>query len=151
MRFGIFAAVPVAAVTTEPSDGTIASSIGSAIAAPTPRRKVRRWMCHLSLMTNLSYRLIGCVVVAGRGLIARRRRAASHLERHAVHDAHHQRRNLAVALSQLVHDCINRRLIERLDAAAEGERERVLSDGSEEIVLPRLRQQFGQFFRTAEL
>src|SRR5688500_5288245 len=134
MRFGWPAAVAVEAETTEPSDGTIASSIGRATAAPTPRRNVRRWMCHfLALMSYLCYGRVGAALTVLSCLIGHRggRTFGSppHLERDAVDDAQDQCRELGVVGPKLCDDCINRRLIVRLDASAQGERERVFRGG----------------------
>src|SRR6478672_11778321 len=91
-------AAAAAAVAAAWSDGAIASSIGSATAAPTPRKNVRRSMCHLRLTRYLRDRGAGRV-------------ASPHLKRDAVDHAEHQRREPAVVGLQLIDDLVDRRLV----------------------------------------
>src|SRR5687768_11229890 len=96
MRLGKPAGDAVEARATDASDGAIASSIGSATAAPRPRKNVRRCTCHLLLTsTNLRLRrtvqpLCYTTRLGPRCVGGREFRRPPHLERHAVDHAEHE-------------------------------------------------------------
>src|SRR3954470_23197182 len=101
-RFG------AALVAAADSAGTIASSNGSASAAPTPRRNVRRGK---AIFVMIIYLLSLIRMLLNTLLLTRRRGSAlflegrpPHLERRALHDAEHERRDAIVVARRVAHD-----------------------------------------------
>src|SRR5437016_5579575 len=103
--------------------GVIASSTGSATPTPIPFRTVRR-ESRFFVRNSMSPLPPGLLlnVVGHDGLRLR------HLERRAVDDSEHERRELVVVLRGLPDDRANSRLIEILDPAAEGVRHQAIGE-----------------------
>src|SRR4051812_34254623 len=95
MRRGApLAAAPIAARAVR---GIIASSIGRAIQAPSPRRKVRRGRAReefVMCMGRWERRALVCHSFRRIGELSVIALAAPHLERRALHDLQHQRGKL---------------------------------------------------------
>ena len=97
------------------SAGTIASSSGSAIAAPNvPRRNVRRDRCFFVMIMATAPSLVRPLLDWFGRLQPR-----PHLERRALDDAVNDRREAVVVLRRLLHDAPDDRHIGRLEAAAQ--------------------------------
>src|SRR6186713_2656697 len=82
--------------------GIIASSSGSAIVTPAPRRKVRRDKCFFVM--NMCFLLLGLRV----------------LEWCALHDSHNDRRKAVIVFRRIAHDFADCRHIVVLDISTKG-------------------------------
>src|ERR1700734_2996049 len=87
--------------------GIIASSKGSATAAPMPRKNVRRSRCFLVM--NIRSPLFLMTGRCNLDRAGRRLRRSFHLERYALRDSHHYRREPVVVPLGVAHNLAYRR------------------------------------------
>src|SRR4051794_27000161 len=116
------------------SAGTIASSRGSARAAPTPRRNVRRgkaiFVMIIYLLSLITYLLLtrGC----GRARLVEARPA--HLKRRALHDPEHERRDAIVVARGIADHRPHDRVVVVLQAPPQRIRQQVLGQRRDELL-----------------
>src|SRR6188768_1670767 len=100
------------------ADGSIASSSGSAMVAPTPRRNVRLGNAvFVRNMSGLQFRC--CRLLPTRYFLCRRRRLQAHLKGRAVYDPLQQRSKTILLLFRLAHDLSHGRHVLRGEASTQ--------------------------------
>src|SRR4029453_4701254 len=110
--------------------GIMASSKGSAIVAPRPRRNVRRGRCFFVMNMTVLSLLSRCHPLFSLGKL----RDALHLEIWTLHNTKHDRRKLVIVFHCIANDLTNGRHIEILDTAAESIRHQLLRHRLHELV-----------------
>src|SRR5579871_7027247 len=107
------------------------SSQGNAITAPAPRNIARREMVFFVMITASS------LLFGGQDRLSA---GETHLKRRAIHDSQYHGRPAIILGSRVARNLPDKRIVGRLDAAADGIGEKLLGEGAHEILLVALDQ-----------